>query len=134
MRLLALEHGREWEPVAVLAADGTITQSISKRASPSFRIEGERLVGSGGPSMTCTADGVLHVEGTQMTMRFDGTGALTDGGGMRIFVADDGTVDAALGGESRRMPWRVDGVTQATRRTAEVLVFAAVASIDWRMH
>ena len=119
----------------MLAADGTLTQSISKRASPSFRIEGERLVASAGaPSMTCTTDGVLHVDGTQMTMRFDARGALTDGGGMRIFVGDDGAVDAALGGESRRMPWRVEGVTPATRRTAEVLVFATVAAIDWRMH
>ena len=135
LRLLALEHGREWEPMSTLAADGTITTHFSKRTPLRFRIEGDRLVGSSGPSMTCGPDGVVRIEGTQMTMRFEADGALVDGGGMRIFVADNGAVDAALSrGASHPMPWRVEGVTPATRRTAEMLVFASLASVNWSFH
>jgi hypothetical protein len=139
MRLLALEHGAEWELMSALAADGTITQTFNKRHPPSFRIERDRLVaGAGGaPSLTCDADGVLRMEGTKMTMRFDAQGALTDGNHMRIYVADSGVVEATLGGgerEGRRPGWRVEGVTPETRRTAELLVFASIASIDWSFH
>ena len=134
MRLLALEHRREWEPVSALAADGTISQRISKRASPTFRLQGDRLLAAGAPSMTCTPDGVLHIDGMREVMRFDGQGALVTSDGMRIFVADSGAVDFAMAGRSRAMPWRVEGVTPQTRRTAEILVLATVLSIDWHFH
>lgn len=131
MRLLALEHGREWEPMAELRGDGTIATTFSRRPSQA-RIVGDRIEGARGYALQCTTDGVLHLQGSPLTMRFDERGVLTDGQRMQLFVGDDGGVVATMnGGPMRPMGWRVEGVTPATRRTAEVLVFAAIAGIDW---
>lgn len=133
LQLTVLEHGSEWEPVAMLAADGTITASVGKSAT-SFRIVGDTLQdGSGAPKMTCDSSRVLHVGSAAATMHFDASDALVGDGRdrSRIFVADSGDVEVALGGPSRPMPWRVVGVTASTRRTAELLVLATMASANW---
>ena len=136
MQLLVLEHGSEWEPVAVLAADGSISQSVTKSPGVAFRIVADELQDpKGAPKMSCDASRVLHMSGSQLTMHFDASDALVGSGGdqSRIFVSDAGAVEVTMGGASRPMPWRVAGMSPATRRTAELLVLATMASVDWRM-
>ena len=134
MELLVLEHGREWEPIASLAADGTISQAVNKNPGVAFQITADVLRDShGAPKMTCDASHTLHLEGTKLSMVFDGADALVGTGNdtSRIYVHDDGTVDVSLGRGTKPMPWKISGVTPATRRTAEILVLAAMSSAKW---
>lgn len=134
MQLQALEHGSEWEPVAILAADGTISQSVSKNPGVAFHIAADVLQDpTGAAKMTCDANRVLHLGGSQLTMHFDGSDALVGDGNdhSRIFVSDAGEVEVNLGRKNQVMPWRVTGVSAATRRTAEILVLAAMSSANW---
>ena len=134
MELQALEHGSEWEPMAILAADGTISQSVSKNSGVAFRIAADVLQDAGGTAkMSCDANRVLHLGASPLTMHFDSSDALVGDGGdhSRIFVSDAGQVEVNLGGKSQVMPWRITGVSAATRRTAEILVLAAMSSARW---
>ena len=133
MQLLALEHGREWVTVAALGPDGVIQQTISKSGpSAVFRIAGDDVLNPLGISkMRCGPDRTLRFAQSDLTMRFDERDALVTSDGTRIYVRDSGEVEAALWGPNRVMPWRVAGFSPGTRRTAELLVFATVASIKW---
>jgi len=133
MQLLALEHGREWEPVAALGPDGVIQQGISKRGPAAvFRIAGDEVFDMSGVSkMRCERDRTLRFAGTNLAMRFDERDALVASDGTRIYVRDSGEVEMALAGPTRVMPWRVAGISPGLRRSAELLVFATVASINW---
>ena len=132
MQLTVLEHGREWEPVAALAADRSITESVSKRSGVAFVLAADELRDAAGTAkFSCDKDRVLHLGDGALTMRFDGSDALVGGDGSRIFVADSGDVSVALGGKDVRASWRIVGATAATRRTAELLVLATMASARW---
>jgi hypothetical protein len=98
--------------------------TFNERHPSSFRIEKDRLVvagRAGAPSLTCDADGVvrMRMEGTRGTMR-----RLTRAPSRRRSEA------ASERGESSPRVEGRGGVTTQTRRIAEVLVFAAIASID----
>lgn len=134
MQLQALEHGSEWEPVAILATDGSISQSVSKNPGVAFHIAADVVQDpSGAAKMSCDANRVLHLGGSALTMHFDGTDALVGDGNdhSRIFVSDAGQVEVNMGQKNQVMPWRITGVTAATRRTAEILVLAAMSSASW---
>jgi hypothetical protein len=133
---LIVPEGGGWEPVAQLGPDGVIVQGVNKRPGPAMRIAGDQLVRPTGELFaTCAPDRTLRF-GPTLALRFDAGDALVDPstGQRSVYVYDTGEVDAGISGPARRMPWRVVGVSPATRRTAEVLVFAAMASIDWHVH
>ncbi len=132
MQLTVLEHGREWEPVAALAADGSITESVSKRSGVAWVIAADELRDRDGKAkFSCDAQHVLHLGDGALSMRFDDGDALVGSDGSRIFVADSGEVSVALGGRAVPASWRVVGSSAATRRTAELLVLATMASARW---
>jgi hypothetical protein len=141
LELQALEHGREWEPIAWLAADGT----VSNRRGPQGRIDAAAATfGAGGTvwlqgrcagrdaELTSPASPAL-----KMVVRYDERDAFNevDGWGARIYVADDGTVEMKFGAGrtvfggsgSGGGAVRVVGDVRAARRTAELLVFTSVA-------
>ena len=134
LQLQALEHGSEWEPMATLAADGSVSQAVNKNAGVAFYIAADVLRDARGAlEMSCDSNRVLHLAGSALTMHFDGSDALVGDGSdsSRIFVTDAGQVEVNLGGKSQAMPWRITGVTAATRRTAEILVLAAMSAARW---
>ncbi len=138
LELQALEHGREWEPVTRLAADGT----VSNRLGPLGRIDGA--------SATFRIGGTVWLEGRctgrsaemtspiatamKMGITYDERDALNEvgGWGARIYIADDGTVEMRMRRDqpvfgSRAGAVRVVGDVRAARRTAALLVIATVA-------
>ena len=141
LELQALEHGREWEPIARLAADG----SISNRRGPLGRIAGDGATFSAGDTVWLRARCVgRSAELTspinpalKMVVSYDARDAFNEqaGWGARITVADDGVVEMQTGGDrpmfgrpgSGGGAVRVVGDVRAGRRTAALLVFATVA-------
>jgi len=141
LQLQALEHGREWEPISWVAADGT----VSNRRGTLGRIDGA--------SATFRAGGTVWLQGRcagrdaeltspaspalKMGVRYDERDAFNEvgGWGAHIYVADDGTVEmkfgpgrTVFGGPgSGGGAVRVVGDVRAARRTAELLVFTSVA-------
>ncbi|CAN5138967.1 hypothetical protein BH09MYX1_BH09MYX1_05370 [soil metagenome] len=130
MQLLALEHGAEWEPIATLAADGSVSTS-RKHDAIAFLIAADEVRDAKGVAkFTCDTTRTLHVVSSPLSMHFDASDALVGDGNdtSRIFVADSGDVEVTLGGPSRTMPWKVTGASRATRRTAELVVLVAMTS------
>ena len=141
LELQALEHGREWEPVSRLAADGT----LSNRLGTIGRISGDTLTIGAGQAIAlsgqCTGRratlGSPVAPALKMVVSYDERDAFNEvgGSGARITVADDGVVEmqlragqpvfgrAGAGGGAIR----VVGDVQAARRTAALLVFTTVA-------
>ena len=91
-------------------------------------------VGTGQLVVWCELDRTVRLASAKATMRFDDHDALVAADGMRIYVRDSGEVEAALHGASKLMPWRIVGASPSERRTAEMLIFIAIASIDWHYH
>ena len=141
LELQALEHGREWEPVSRLAADGT----ISNRVGTLGRISGDTLTMGADQAVVlsgqCTGRGATLGSplspALKMVVRYDERDAFNEvgGAGARITVADDGTVEMKLraGQPMFGRPGsgggavRVVGDVRAARRTAALLVFTTVA-------
>ena len=141
LELQALEHGREWEPITRLAADGT----VSNRRGPLGRIDGAAATFNVGGTVwlqgRCAArDAELTSPvspALKMRVRYDERDAFNevDGWGARIYVADDGTVEMKLRADqpvfgrpgSGGGAVRVVGDVRAARRTAALLVFTTVA-------
>jgi hypothetical protein len=142
LELQALEHGREWEPLSNLLGDGTITNG----RGPIGRIANDQMAlgKDGGPvllegkcagrdvEMTTPLSPAFHARAT-----YTPRGELTEvsGFGATIFVADDGLVEARMGHGGKA--WfgrpgsgggviRVVGNVKRARRTAALLVYAAV--------
>ena len=141
LELQALEHGREWEPVSRLAADGT----ISNPRGTIGRISGDTLtIGAGQVillSGQCTARsatlGSPLSPALKMVVSYDERDAFNEvgGAGARITVADDGAVEMKLHAGSPLFgrpgsgggAVRVVGDVRVARRTAALLVFTTVA-------
>ena len=141
LELQALEHGREWEPVSRLAADGT----ISNPRGTIGRISGDTLtIGAGQVillSGQCTARsatlGSPLSPALKMVVSYDERDAFNEvgGSGAQITVADDGAVEMKLHAGSALFgrpgsgggAVRVVGDVRVARRTAELLVFTTVA-------
>src|SRR5262249_13970357 len=130
-----LEHGTEWEAVSTLGADGLVSQFVNEHdPSAAFRLAGDRLLDpSGVTKATCMPDHALQLQGGTLALRFDADDALVDAEGTRIYVADSTFVEVRHGTTIavHEGVWRVAGMTPATRRTAELLVLATMASVDW---
>jgi len=141
LELQALEHGREWEPIARLAADG----SISNRRGPLGRIASDGARFSAGDTVWLQARCVgRSAELTspinpalKMVVSYDASDAFNEqtGWGARITVADDGVVEMRTRGDRQVFgrpgggggAVRVVGDVRAARRTAALLVFATAA-------
>ena len=141
LELQALEHGREWEPIARLAADG----SISNRRGPVGRIAGDGATFGAGETVwlqaRCvgrSAELTSPINPTlKMVVSYDARDAFNEqaGWGARITVAADGVVEMWMRGDR----WvfgrpgtgggavRVVGDVRAGRRTAALLVYATAA-------
>jgi hypothetical protein len=137
----ALEHGREWEPVSRLAADGT----ISNRRGMIGRVSGDTLTVGTGPVLAfsgqCTGRSATLVTplnpAMKMMVRYDERDVFNEvgGWGTRIAVADDGTVEMQMrAGQpvfgrpgSGGGAVRIVGDVRGARRTAALLVFTTVA-------
>jgi hypothetical protein len=138
LEVQALEHGREWEPIARLAGDG----SISNRRGLLGRIAGDGATFSAGDTVWLQARCVgRRVELTspinptlKMVVSYDARDAFNEqaGWGARITVADDGVVEMRTRGDrpvfgrpgTAGGAVRVVGDVRAGRRTAALLVYA----------
>jgi hypothetical protein len=141
LELQALEHGREWEPITRLAADGT----FSNKRGPLGRIDGAAMTFSVAGTVflqgRCTGRDAEITSPVSPTLRtlvhYDERDAFNEvnGWGARIFIADDGTVEMKLraGQSVFGRPGsgggavRVVGDVRAARRTAALLVFTSAA-------
>ena len=141
LELQALEHGREWEPIARLAADGR----VSNRRGPLGRIAGDGATFGAGDTVWLQARCVgRSVELTspvnpalKMVVSYDARDAFNEqaGWGARITVADDGVVEMRTRGDRPVFgrpgtgggAVRVVGDVRAARRTAALLVYATAA-------
>jgi hypothetical protein len=135
MRLVALEHGRDWEPMSELRSDGMVF-FVAKGAKPLGRIVGDSLVDANGRAqMACAAGGRLMLEGRLVAAGYGPNDELIfHDDGTRIFVADDGTVfmetrgQAIFGPQGRaRGVARVEGARGPARRTGALLVLLSLA-------
>jgi hypothetical protein len=126
LRLVALEHGKEWEPQVILEDDG----SVHNPRSPAFaRIDHDRAETSTG-TLQCDADKSVRL-GAKAGLRYDATDALVSED-IRIYVADDGEVEVKSGskvliGKGGGGRARVVGDVKLARRTAEILVLLSLA-------
>jgi hypothetical protein len=141
LEVQALEHGREWEPVSRLAADGT----ISNRRGIIGRISGDTLTVGTGHAMAfsgqCSGRHATLASplnpALKMMVSYDERDGFNEvaGWGARITVADDGAVEMQLrAGQpvfgrpgSGGGAVRIVGDVRAARRTAALLVFTTVA-------
>jgi len=128
LRLEALEHGSEWEPMVWLEADGSVHHSKSN--SNFARITPNR-VEFPGDNLVCNADHSVATTGGPSNMHYDASDALVEND-IRIFVRDDGEVEMTSGktpvfGPNGKGRARVVGDTATARRTAEVLILLALA-------
>jgi hypothetical protein len=137
MRLVALEHGRDWEPISELRSDGMVF-SVAKGAKPLGRIVGDSLIDANGRAqMACAAGGQLVLEGRPVPAGYGPNDELVfQDDGTRIFVADDGTVFMDRMGQSFFGPQgrasgrgvaRVEGARGPARRTGALLVLLSLA-------
>ncbi len=121
MRLLALEHGAEWEPIAEMQGDGSI-YSTKKERHFVGRVSNDAVLDAHDvPAMTCIHR-ELDIAGGPNKGHFDASDAYVDAR-TRIEVADDGTV--TFNGSTKKSV-KVEGVVPKTRRTAVLLVIEAL--------
>jgi hypothetical protein len=141
LELQALEHGREWEPIARVAADG----SISNARGPWGRIAGDAATFSAGGTVWLQARCVGRVveltsplsPALKTVVSYDAGDGFNEHAGWeaRITVADDGMVDMRTRGDRRVFGRpgsgggvvRVVGDVRAGRRTAALLVYTTAA-------
>jgi hypothetical protein len=122
MRLVALEHGTEEKPIAEMQGGGSIYGL--KRGERKFagRLYHDALLDAyDTPSLTCVHREV-GLPGVTTKGHYDAEDAYVDER-TRIAIADDGTV--TLNGKAGGV--RVDGPIAKTRRTAILLVLAALS-------
>jgi hypothetical protein len=126
LRLLVLEHGREWEPIAALQADGVVLRA---KGGAMGRIANDQVTDmSGQPVFTCVGS-ELRVPGQTPTARFEPNGDLVDKV-IRIHVEPTGEIFMVTGGHPPQSMGRVEGPQQSPR-TAAVLVLLTLANANW---
>jgi hypothetical protein len=129
LRLLVLEHGREWEPIAALQADGVV---LHAKGGAVARIANDQVTGMQGQPMFQCVNGELRVAGHPQAARFEPNGDLVDPM-MRIHVEPSGEVFMATGGHPPQSMGRVEGPQQSPR-TAAVLLLVTLANGNWSFH
>lgn len=121
MQLLALEHGAEWVPIAEIQGDGWIYNTKKERHFVA-RVSNDALLDMHDvPNMTCIHR-EIDIAGGQNKGHYDASDAYVDAR-TRIEVGDDGMV--TLNGSAPKSV-KVVGVVPKTRRTAVLLVIAAL--------
>jgi hypothetical protein len=122
MRLVALEHGTEWEPMAEMTGDGSIY--VLKKERKFFgRVSNDALMDAHEtPTLTCTHREV-GLPGNAMKGRYDDHDAYVDGP-TTIAIADDGMVTMNGRGDGKV---KIEGPLPKTKRTAVLLVIAAMS-------
>ncbi|HEY2364779.1 MAG TPA: hypothetical protein VGH87_00290, partial [Polyangiaceae bacterium] len=122
MRLVALEHGTEWEPMAEMTGDGSIY--VLKKEKKFFgRVSNDAMLDAHEtPVLTCTHREV-GLPGNAMKGKYDDHDAYVDGPTM-IVVADDGMVTMNGHGEGHV---KIEGPLPKAKRTAVLLVMAAMS-------
>jgi len=129
MRLLALEHGTEWEPLAELRADGTLVRSPSSVVGS---ITHDQLLDRAGkPFLWCASDRQIHVAGHGPMAHFDADDHLVDADGSTLTIDDDGTVHWIRDGRDVAAGARLEGGYRGARRTAAFVVLATLFSAAW---
>jgi hypothetical protein len=142
LEVQALEHGREWEPITRLAADGTVSNRRGRlgridAASATFSARGavwlEARCDGRSAELTSPLNPALTMRAT-----YDARDAFNESGGLgaRIYVADDGTVEMKVRADQTMFgrpgsgggAVRVVGDVRTARRTAALLVFTTVAT------
>lgn len=120
LRFEALEHGKEWEPIVTLAADGAITHT--QRGSLG-KLEADRVITKSG-ELRCDAERVVHMTGNEGIARYDDTDTLLVDN-LMITIRDDGEVVMALDGKPGPRA-RIAGDLTA-KRTGALLALMALA-------
>jgi hypothetical protein len=124
MRLMVLEHGQEWEPMAEMQGDGSIytlrkgTRQFAGRVSNDAMLDKHET-----PSLTCVHREV-GLPGSTLHGHYDPDDAYVDER-TRIAVADDGAVTMTLGTHPVTGQVRIEGPIAKIKRTAVLLVLAA---------
>jgi len=121
MRLVALEHGSEWEPMAEMTGDGSIY--VLKKGRKFFgRVSNDALMDAHEtPTLSCVHREV-GLPGVTNKGRYDDHDAYADGP-TTIAIADDGMVTMNGHGEGHV---KIEGPMTA-KRTAVLLVIAAMS-------
>jgi len=122
MRLVALEHGTEWEPMAEMTGDGSIY--VLKKERKFFgRVSSDALMDAHEtPTLTCVHREV-GLPGVTNKGKYDEHDAYVDGPNT-ISIADDGMVTMNGKGDGHV---KIEGPIAKTRRTAILLVIAALS-------
>jgi hypothetical protein len=122
MRLVALEHGSEWEPIAEMQGDGAIYGLKNGQRKFAGRVSNDALLDAHDtPSLTCVHREV-GLPGVTTKGHYDDHDAYVDER-TRIAIADDGTV--SMNGKPGGA--KIEGPIAKTRRTAVLLVLAALS-------
>lgn len=130
LRLDALEHGSEWEPISAVEPDGQIVH-LAKGRRPMGHLANDQLVATSGKVIgACNDHHEFTFQGTASKAHFDAEGAFVEDE-VRIFVADDGTVHMTTHGKTVFGPEgkghaRVVGPVSEARRTAALLVLLSL--------
>ncbi|MBK7402498.1 MAG: hypothetical protein IPJ34_41275 [Myxococcales bacterium] len=130
LRLDALEHGSEWEPMSAVEADGQIVH-LAKGRRPMGRLVNDQLLAASGKVIgACNDHHEIVFDGTTSKARFDAEGAFVENE-VRILVADDGVVHMTSRGKTIFGPGgkgqaRVVGPVSEARRTAALLVLLSL--------
>ena len=127
MRLVALEHGPQAraegeKPIAEMQGDGSIYSTKHGERHFFGRVSNDALLDAHDtPVFTCVHR-EIGLPGSPMKGHYDATDAYDDGHA-RIAIQDDGTVtmNGKAGGA------KIEGPVAKTRRTAVLLVFAAMS-------
>ena len=130
MTLVALEHGREWEPIAELRADGTIVRERNVIAT----LSADRLVKKTGETiLTCGAGRRITIDGRSLA-HFDGNERMIDADGSPLFVDPDGAVHWIRKDGDLFDGARFEGGFARARRSAAAVVLATLATANWTAH
>lgn len=123
LRFEVLEHGTEWEPIVMLAADGSVTHV--KKSAPFAHIANDRVALKGG-ELSCDAQRVVHVAGTAGTGHYDAEDALIMDP-IRVVVRDDGRLEMTEGPKKGDFHARITGDYKNAKRTGALLMLLALA-------
>lgn len=126
VRLLVLEHGSEWEPMADLLADGTIVYAGKSAVA---RIANDQVADLRGQPVFACVNGELRAPGHTRAAHFEPNGDLVDSM-MRIHVEPTGQVFMATGGRPPQSMGCVEGPQQSPR-TAAILSMVTLAYGNW---
>lgn len=130
LRLDALEHGNEWEPMSAVEADGQIVH-LAKGRRPMGRLVNDQLLAASGKVVgACNDHHEIVFDGTTSKAHFDAEGAFVEDK-VRILVTDDGVVHMTsrgktIFGSGGKGQARVVGPVSEARRTAALLVLLSL--------